>query len=159
MEHLIFFKNQQTPHLIMKKETITCNGWSTIIWNFPGFSRGFLKMFSKTMIIKYRSSACTHSYSMLRFTWNFVYFVGKRGCLLHDTRYAVSLPNNLIDPPPLYYGNQNATALQGQILIRRKSDSEHTYSGMGCNFRGFQGIFPGAKKIQGFSGLSSVTLL
>ena len=32
-----------------------------------------------------------------------------------------------------------------------KSASEHNFSGVGCNFRVFQGIFPGANKIPGFS--------
>ena len=38
----------------------------------------------------------------------------------------------------------------------RKSSSEHNFSGVYCNFRVFRGIFPGAHKIQGFSGSSRV---
>ena len=38
--------------------------------------------------------------------------------------------------------------------MRGKSTSEHNFSGVGCNFRVFRGIFPGANKIQGFSGSS-----
>ena len=37
-----------------------------------------------------------------------------------------------------------------------KLASEHNFSGMGCNFRVFQGIVPGANKLQGFSGSSRV---
>jgi len=37
MEDLTFFKNQLTPHLVMKKERNSCNGWSTIM----EFSRVF----------------------------------------------------------------------------------------------------------------------
>ena len=37
-----------------------------------------------------------------------------------------------------------------------KSDSEHNFSEEGSTFRVFQGIFPGAKEIQGFSGSSRV---
>ena len=40
--------------------------------------------------------------------------------------------------------------------MREKSASEHNFSGVGCNFRVFQGIFPGANKIQGSSGSSKV---
>jgi len=34
---------------------------------------------------------------------------------------------------------KNATALQGQKLMHGKSASEHNCSGVGCNFRVFQG--------------------
>ena len=37
-----------------------------------------------------------------------------------------------------------------------KSASEHNFSGVGCNFRAFQGTFPGANKIQGLSESSRV---
>ena len=37
--------------------------------------------------------------------------------------------------------------------MHRKSASEHNFSGVGCNFRVFQGIFVEANKIQGFQGL------
>ena len=47
---------------------------------------------------------------------------------------------------------KNVTALQGQILMDTFLVS--TFSGVGYNFRVFQGIFPRAKKIQGFSGSS-----
>jgi len=47
---------------------------------------------------------------------------------------------------------KNIAALQGQKLMRGKSASGHYFSGVEYNFRVFQGIFPGAKKIQGFSG-------
>ena len=40
--------------------------------------------------------------------------------------------------------------------MRRKSTSEHKFSGVSCNFKVFQAIFPGANKIQGFSGSSRV---
>ena len=138
-------------------------------WNsFPGLSRGFsakfqgfsrvrLTMFSKNITIPYRSSACTHPPFILRFIWNFMSVDGKRGCFPHDKWYAVFTPNNLIDPPPCVTGITNATALQGQKLMRGKSASEHNFSWVGCNFKVFQGIFPGANKIQGFSGSSRVS--
>ena len=50
-------------------------------------------------------------------------------------------------------GIKNATELQGQKLMHGKSVSEHNFSGMGCNFRVLQGIFPGANKIQSLQGL------
>ena len=75
----------------------------------------------------------------------------------HTTNSMLFLPpNNLIDPPPLLpcvTGIKNATALQGQEFMCGKSASEHNFSGVGCNFRVFQGICPGANKIQGFQGL------
>ena len=37
----------------------------------------------------------------------------------------------------------------------RKSASEHNLSGVGCNFRVFQGKFPEARKIQEFPGWCS----
>ena len=37
--------------------------------------------------------------------------------------------------------------------MRGKSASEHNFSGVGCNFRVFQGIFPGANNIKGFQAL------
>ena len=55
-------------------------------------------------------------------------------------------PNNLVDPPPLRNGNENVTALQGQMLMHGKSASEHVFSGVGCNLR--------VLKMQGFSGTS-----
>ena len=54
-------------------------------------------------------------------------------------------------------GIKNVTTLQDQILMRGKSVSEQNFSGEGYNFRVFQGFFPGAKKIQGFSGSSRVS--
>jgi len=48
---------------------------------------------------------------------------------------------------------KNIAALQGQKLMRGRSASEYYFSGVECNFRVFQGIFPGAKKIQGLPGL------
>jgi len=41
--------------------------------------------------------------------------------------------------------------------MRGKFASEHNFSGVGRNFRVFKGIFPGANKIQGFSGSSRVS--
>ena len=49
-------------------------------------------------------------------------------------------------------GIKHVTALQGQKLMRGKSASEHSFSGVSCNFRVFQGMFPGANKIQGLPG-------
>ena len=40
--------------------------------------------------------------------------------------------------------------------MRGTSVSEQTFSGVSYTFRVFQGIFPGAKKIQGFPGSSRV---
>jgi len=40
--------------------------------------------------------------------------------------------------------------------MRGKSNSEHNFSGVGCNFRVFQGSFPGTNKIQGFSESSRI---
>jgi len=37
--------------------------------------------------------------------------------------------------------------------MRGKSISEHNFSGVGCTFRVFQGIFPGAEKSRVFQGL------
>ena len=51
---------------------------------------------------------------------------------------------------------KNVAVLQGQMSGHKKSASEHNFSGVGCNFRVFQGIFPGAKKTQGFSESSRV---
>ena len=80
------------------------SGWPTVKWNsFPGFSRGFsakfqgfstvfLTMLSKNIIITYRFSAFTHPPFILRFTWNFVSAVGKRGCLPHNKWHAVFTP-------------------------------------------------------------------
>ena len=53
-------------------------------------------------------------------------------------------------------GIKNVTTLQGDIVMRGKSVSEQHFSGVRYNVRVFQGIFPGAKKIQGFPGSSRV---
>ena len=47
----------------------------------------------------------------------------------------------------------NVAVLQGQKHVDGESASEHYFSAVGCNFRVFQGIIPGAKKIQDFQGL------
>ena len=51
----------------------------------------------------------------------------------------------------------NVAVLQGQITVHGQSASEHNFSGVGSNFRVFPDIFPGAKKIQSFSGSSRVS--
>jgi len=76
----------------------------------------------------------------------------------HTTNDILFLPtNNLMILLPCDTGIKNATALQGQKLVHGKSASKHNFSGMGCNCRVFQGTFPGANRIQGFSGTSRVS--
>ena len=58
-------------------------------------------------------------------------------------------PNNLIDPPLPSYRKKNATALQSQKLMHGKSNSEHNFSGVGCNFR-FSRVFFQGKQNPGF---------
>ena len=60
-------------------------------------------------------------------------------------------PNKLTDPPPLGYRNKKCNSTARNKFMPGKSASEHNFSGVCCNFRVFQGIFPG-EKIQGFSG-------
>ena len=108
---------------------------------FQGFSRVFFTMFSrKNMIITYRSSVCTHLPFILRFTWNCVSVVGKRGCLPHDKWYAVFPLNYLIDPPPLRYRNKKCNSTARPKIDAQKSASQHNFSGVCCNVRVFQGV-------------------
>jgi len=65
-------------------------------------------------------------------------------------------PNNLIDPPPLHYMNKKCKSTARPKLMLGKSASGHNFSGVDSNFRVFQGISPGANKIQGISGPSRV---
>jgi len=56
------------------------------------------------------------------------------------------MTNNMLLFPPVnvwillhcVMGIKNATALQGQILMHRKSASEHNFSGVGYGFKTFQ---------------------
>jgi len=92
-------------------------GWLTVKWNsFPGFSRGFsakfqgfsrmrLTLFSKNIIITYRSSACTHPTFILHFTWNCVRCWKKRLLATWQMIRCFLPPNNLIHPLPLHYRN------------------------------------------------------
>ena len=48
---------------------------------------------------------------------------------------------------------KNLAVLQGQTFLDGKSASEHTFSGVGCNVRVFQGIFQGQRKSRVFQGL------
>ena len=52
---------------------------------------------------------------------------------------------------------KNLAVLPGQKFVDGKSASEHNVTGVSCNFRVFQSIFPGAKRIQGFSESSRVS--
>ena len=52
--------------------------------------------------------------------------------------------------------NQKLSSTVRPNIFTRKSASEHSFSGKGCNIRVFQGIFPRAKKVHSFSGSFSV---
>ena len=83
----------------------------------------------------------------------------KKEAACHIANDTLFLPStNLIDTPPSHYRNKkcNSTNERSQKLMHGKSLSEHKFLGVGCNFRVFEGIFPGVNKIQGFSGSSRV---
>jgi len=53
--------------------------------------------------------------------------------------------------------NQTRSSTARPNIFTQKAASERKSSVVGCNFRVFQGIFPEAKKLQGFSGSSRVS--
>ena len=117
---------------------------------------GFSTMFSKKMIITYKSSARTHPHSILR------YLNSRFSCLkmrLHATRHTVSRSppppphTKLIDSPPLHNRNKKCNSTAKPNIDGGKSASEHNFPGESCNFRVFQGILQRQRKIQGFQGL------
>ena len=79
----------------------------------------------------------------------------EKGAAYHMTNDMLFLPtNNLIDPPPLRYRNKKCNSTARPKIDASKAASEHNFSGVGFNFRAFQGISPGTNKIKCFSGSS-----
>ena len=116
-----------------------------------------MNIFSKNMMIKYRPSACTHP-PFIVFYLKFCVRCTKKRLLATQQMICCFPPNNLIDPPPLHYGNKQCgstarpninaweicfrTYFQGWVEI---SEFFRVFFQRQRKSRGFQGLpgFPG----------------
>ena len=107
-------------------------GWPKSNEIFPGFSKGF-------------SAKCpgfSRGFSSTFFTIQQTFEFLRQKCRTERCVFHFNA-NNVV--------HFDGTYLWVQILVYGKPALEHTFSGVGWNFRAFQGIFLGAKKVQGLS--------
>ena len=78
--------------------------------------------------------------------------------VLHPPKPTIMSVYGLLNPCQLTEKRQStpsqkrSSTARPDIVFTRKSTSEQNLSGVGCNFRVFEGSFPGTKKIQDFPG-------
>ena len=77
--------------------------------------------------------------------------------VLHPPKPTIMSVYGLLNPCQLIekrqsIPRQNRSSTARPDIFTRKSASEQNVSGVGCNFRVFEGSCPGTKKIQDFPG-------